>query len=419
MEILSNDKIFKQQEETFDDYAIRLYKEKTLYALTNREIGELLNEQSGNDYDESAYRKKFAPYIEGYDAGYDVGYEEGLGANNVDKDLYVEELRKERELHYKSKRKLQDKLREYRGNLTTQARAENLRSVLVDSIASMNEEYPIVNTTKYSPRLSNRVGVLQLSDWHYGEVVEDGLNVYNTQVCKDRVEQLAEKTIHYVNEIGLSELKVINLGDLIAGNIRISARVMNETDVISQSMEVAEILVQFLDRVQQETGVRVEFHSVLDNHSRVSSNYNQHVEAESFARLIPWYVEGRLVDNDNIVVIDNKVNDIDEYDIGHFEIHGSDFLFVHGHNDRLNNAITDLTMMTKINPVSIFMGHLHHNAEKEEFEIDLIVNPSLIGIGDYSKSIRRSSKPRQKLNVYNKTDCGKAYRELMVFIEVG
>lgn len=413
-----NNEFFRKDDEGFDEYAIRLYRNKDIYGVTLVEVGDMLNKQSGNDYDESAYRKKYTPYINGFEDGYEEGYEEGLQMEDDEKSLFIKELRDEREKHYKSRRKLQDKLREYRGYLTTEARAENLREVLTDSIQELNEEYPILKSGAYTPTQDGRVGVLQLSDWHYGEVVEDGLNTYNMDVCQERVEILTEKTIHYIKTMDIQELIVLNLGDLIAGNIRVSARVMNETDVISQSMGVAELLVQCLDTIQRETCIKVEFHSVLDNHSRVSANYNQHVEAESFARLIPWYIEGRVADNKNIKIVENKINEVDEYDIGHFQIYDSDFLFVHGHNDRINSAITDISMLSKKTPVSIFMGHLHHNMEKEEFEIDLIVNPSLVGLGDYSKSIRRISKPRQKLNIYNKADNGGAYREMLIFIEV-
>lgn len=385
--------------------------------MTHNEIGDILNKQSGNDWDESAYRKKYTPFIEGYNEGYDKGYREGMSIEDKEKEIFIDELREERELHYKSKRKLQDKLREYRGYLTTEARAENLRSVVLQSVDEMNTNYPLLETGELKVTDDERVGVLQISDWHYGEIFEDNLNMYNTAICRDRVRQLAEKTIYYVNSLNLKELKILNLGDLVAGNIRISARVMNETDIISQITEVSEILCQFLGEIQRKTCIKLTFYTVLDNHSRVSSNYNQHVEAESFARILPWYLQGRLADNDNIEIVESKVDGIQEYDIGRFKIYDSDFLFVHGHNDKLRSAITDISMLTKINPVSIFMGHLHRNIEDEDFEIDLIVNPSLIGSGAFSKTIRKSSKPRQKLNIYNRKDNNEAYREGMMFIE--
>ena len=404
--------------ESFEEYAIRLYKNKNIYNLTNIEIGDILNEQSGNDWDESTYRRRYNDRVKSYEEGYEKGYVDGAAMDENQKHIYIEDLRKEREKHYKSKRQLQDKLREYRRYLTIEARAENLKEVLLDRVEEMNENYPLIESSDIKISDSGRVGVLQISDWHYGEVIEDKLNEYNTEICKKRVEKLTSQTIEYINKLGLEKLIVLNLGDLVSGNIRVSARVMNETDIISQIIEVSEIIAQMLAEIQSKTCIKVEFYTVLDNHSRVSANYSQHIEAESFARITPWHLQARLKDHSHITILENKIEEIEEYDIGHFKIYDSDFLFVHGHNDRINSAISDISMLTKINPVSIFMGHLHSNIEKEEFEIDLIVNPSLIGLGAYSKSIRKSSQVRQKLNIYNRTSDNKAYRELMVFLNV-
>lgn len=408
----------REDDEEFDDYAIRLYKNKSVYVLTHDKIGEILNRHSGNDWDESAYRKKYTPYIEGYDEGYDRGYEEGMDLDDKERSYLIDELRDEREKNFKVKRQMQDKLREYRGYMTTEARSDNLRGILLESVDELNYNYPIVSDKPIIIDRDSRVGVLQISDWHYGEVIEDNINTYNKEICKDRVVNLMSQTIDYIKEFDIQLLKILNLGDLIAGNIRISARVMNETDVISQSIEISEILVQFIYNIQRETGVKIEFYSVLDNHSRVSSNYNQHIEAESYGRLIPWYLEGRFKDDENIVIIENKINEISEYDIGRFKLYESDFLFVHGHNDKIKTIISDISMLTRITPISVFMGHYHRNYENEDFEIDLIANPSLIGSGVFSKSIRRSSKPRQKLNIYKRGLCGKAQREMTIFIEV-
>ena len=51
--------------ETFDEYQIRLFENKNKYGLTCQQIADLLNHESGNDFDESKYRKSFADFNRG------------------------------------------------------------------------------------------------------------------------------------------------------------------------------------------------------------------------------------------------------------------------------------------------------------------------------------------------------------------
>lgn len=51
--------------ESFDEYFIRLYENKSTYGLNYNQIAELLNKENGKDYGESAYRKKIVEFNRG------------------------------------------------------------------------------------------------------------------------------------------------------------------------------------------------------------------------------------------------------------------------------------------------------------------------------------------------------------------
>lgn len=55
----------KRSDETFDDYFVRLFENKTEYGLTCEEIALLLNTESGTAYGESKWRKDFAMFQKG------------------------------------------------------------------------------------------------------------------------------------------------------------------------------------------------------------------------------------------------------------------------------------------------------------------------------------------------------------------
>ena len=65
--------IKRQSDENFKEYKSRLYRNQKTYGLTNKEIGDLLNVDTGNNWDESAYRKPTHAYIEGWDDAIKAG----------------------------------------------------------------------------------------------------------------------------------------------------------------------------------------------------------------------------------------------------------------------------------------------------------------------------------------------------------
>ena len=384
--------------ESIDDYAFRLYRNQVLLELTNKDVGDLLNSYSGEDKDESAWRKLYKRSVQSYDDGFMEGYNRGLSENSeVNINSLALEIQEKRDELYKITQQVRDQNREKRNLLRFEARSENLIGAVRDTAIDMSIEYPLLNPDPIVP-ITDRVGILLLSDWHYGEVIDDFTNKYNHEVFMERIDKLTIKTIKYIKLMNITEIKVLNLGDLISGDIHVSTRVNNEEDLISQVMLVSEVIGQMLSELSQHTNI--EFYTVTDNHSRTNKSKVEHIEIENYQRIIPFYLEQRMRDNKNVKIIDMNMQDPE---IGMVDIMGETALFTHGHHDR-PNAVTDLITMTKVFPIAVFMGHYHHHFEREDNETDLIGNPSLIGSGGYSKTLRKTSKARQKFIVYNKVN---------------
>lgn len=405
--------IKRKSDENFKEYKIRLYRNQELYGLTNKEVGDLLNLDSGNKWDESAYRKHTHAYIEGYDDGYENGYSDAIGGDTSE---LSEELDRKKDELYIQQIKTRDKLREYRSTLRDEARIENLKDVAIECAREVANIKPLQTYSYPNPISQGKVAVLSLSDLHYGELVDDFLNTYNTDVFMERMAKITSQTIDYCKLMGVTTLKVLNLGDWISGNIHVSTRVLSEEDSVGQTMAVAEVASEMLSKFASNIPL-VEFHSVTDNHSRINKNYKEHIEKESFSRFIPWYIETRVSDINNIKIIKNKINEVEEFEIGVFEIFEEKAFFTHGHNEKIATMISDLTLMTKMFPIAVFTGHLHKNFEDEVHGIDLIMNPSAIGSGEYSKKIRKTSHPRQKLTIYENNN-GNVERVCTYFINL-
>lgn len=61
----NSDIIYRKENETYDDYFVRLYEHKKDYDLNCVKIAELLNSECGKQYGESAYRKEYAAFNRG------------------------------------------------------------------------------------------------------------------------------------------------------------------------------------------------------------------------------------------------------------------------------------------------------------------------------------------------------------------
>src|SRR5690625_1852636 len=95
----------RQPEETLLDYQLRIFRNRENYGLTNQEMADLFNKETGHEYGESKYRKYLSPFSEGYD------YAIKNNADTSEALAELEEAKKEFEI---AKIQFQDQRREYR-----------------------------------------------------------------------------------------------------------------------------------------------------------------------------------------------------------------------------------------------------------------------------------------------------------------
>jgi hypothetical protein len=147
---------------------------------------------------------------------------------------------------------------------------------------------------------------------------------------------------------------VLNLSDLIAGRIHSQIRIQSQFDVISQIMDVGEILSEFLNELSFY--VRIRYYDCLDNHSRLEADKKESMDLESLVRIIPWFLKERLRGNSNISVEGNKFGE----DIITCEVLGHKVIGVHGHEDKPTSAIEKLSLLTGSTYDLLCTAHLHH-----------------------------------------------------------
>ena len=261
---------------------------------------------------------------------------------------------------------------------------------------------------KCVPDLNDTEGILLLSDWHYGMVCNNSWNKFDPDICKQRVNKLLDKTIQIIRKNNVNHLHVLDLADLIAGRIHTQIRIESRFDVITQTMQVAEILAEFLNELSYYCGIS--FYSCLDNHSRLDPNKKESMDLESLARLIPWYLAQRLTRNDCIEICENTYGE----DIITCKVAGHNVIGVHGDNDPPTHALERLSLMTHQHYAMLCTAHLHHFSADERTQSVIVGNGSLMGVDAYAAKLRVSCIPSQTLIVSTKENiCDCIYRIIL------
>lgn len=312
-----------------------------------------------------------------------------------DTDLLNEIELKKLELE-KEKIKLQDQKREYRSLLRTDARFEHLVEEMKKSLSKINSEKPLINTyNKDFDFEESTEAVIILSDWHFGIREKNYWNEISIDILAERINKLKNYIIKYSKRHKVSTLHVEILGDMINGLIHIGTRISNEEDVLDQTMHCAELIAQFLNELASEIPY-IKVYSATGNHGRCSANIKESLDTENFERLIPWYLKGRL--ENNITLVDN----VFENDIIIYQFLNEVIFAVHGHNDKVKNAVNELSKMFKIFPTELHMGHYHSYYEFEDHDITTTVNGTASGVDKFAKKIRKTATAMQTMIIYNK-----------------
>ena len=297
----------------------------------------------------------------------------------------------------REKQKMQDQRRMLRKDLREWARADHLKEEIIKAVKELEPlQFHKFKPTRGMYHTYGQEAVLLLSDWHIGMVTDNVVNIYNEIEFSKRVGQLTHNVAKICMEHNITTIPVFGLGAFINGLIHVTTRINNEEDVIRQTMRAADMLAEMLGTFSE--GMSVKFYWSRGNHDRVTANKKESVCRESFADIILWYLQARLEGCGDIEFMENEIKD-DEIIVTH--ICEQTIFAVHGHKDKPAKAVQNLSLMLKIFPDYVFMGHYHAAAEREIQGAEVIINGSLCGTDNYAKDLRRTSHPSQKLMLFD------------------
>lgn len=401
------DYLRRQLDESEEQFCHRICHNREIYGLSWGDVRDLLNTTLGKSYGKDKYRKQESRYMKKlnlYDERNDTDY------SYKEIDQFAEETIEEQIFNLKKlKVEVSDRLTQENAIIRRLSRENTLiemAKTAAETIGAQKYLLPTKNNTLIKDNSKNdKSALLLISDWHYGIDIDCPWNKYNMEIAKRRVAILRDKVIDKINFNNVKDLYVINLGDMIAGNIHLPLRLNSRIDVITQIIEVSEIIAEFLCDLSRNYSIH--YSSVLDNHSRIDPNKSDSLQLESLARVTDWYLKERLK-NFNI-----DFDSFDDFgpDMTMVNIFNHSIIGVHGDKDKPKTIIKNLTGYVQHHFDLICSAHLHHFNSDESNNTMLISNGSLMGTDQFASDLRLNSKPTQTLIICTKENvCDTIYR---------
>jgi hypothetical protein len=372
--------------ETYKEYQTRVVSSRKKFGLTWSDIRDLINSECNLSHDESTYRKYYYRHVKNK-LDNNIELNEVDSYTNIDSNIESETWLKIKKERYKNS----DTLTQTNAFIRRLSREETLIEIAHDAASQISSKklLDIYNEPLFI-KSGKSAAILQLSDWHYGIECNNYWNHYNPDIAKQRVTTLRNKVIQKCAQNNCKEIHVVNLSDLISGRIHLSIRLQNRIDVITQIIEVSEMVAELLTDLSKY--MEVHYYDCLDNHSRIEPNKKDSLDLESLVRIIPWYLKSRITSS-NIHIHDNEFSD----DIISFKCLDYNIVGVHGDNDKPIKVVDNLTLLTHQHYDLVLTAHLHHFGGDEKNQTLVVSNGSLMGTDSYAEKLRLSSRPSQNL----------------------
>ena len=354
------------------------------------EIAKLMNAEFGDPdkpYSEAAWRKPYQMSKKFFEAGV---------FNGLNEDKYLKELQTQKRELERKKIQFRDERNAWQKQNFIDARVEEKLNLLEEELTSQGRiNFDIHDNVNIN---SDNDMLIILSDFHIGQCFRSVWGEYNSDIAKQRLNQLLNEIIA-IQKLHNSEKCYVSLqGDMLSGNIHKTIQVTNRENVIDQIKIASELISSFCYELTKVFRV-VFLSSVVGNHTRMDRK-EEALHDERLDDIVAWGVELTLSHIENFHVLKRKL----DVGIADMDIRGKTYIAVHGDFDGYNKTgVSNLCMHLGFVPYAITYGHMHTCAVDETNGVKMIRGGTLAGSGDdYTVEKRLSGKPSQIVCVCNK-----------------
>lgn len=390
-----NNELLIKEGESLDSYAMRLYfTEKPKHNLSKHEIARLLNEHTGLNKDESAWRKHYASFRKGYELGC---------TTSVDQE--VEEIKQATLEFDKARIKLQSE----RVLINRKKRVISRTEAIYEQILDHMDELKL-QKRNVIPLADDNLGcVFAISDLHVGSMDDDN----NHQTLLERLDKVLAKGIAEIKMMNVKKVDLLICGDVIDGLLRTSQLRKLEFLIGKQLVKAVDTLAMFINELA-EYGLQVDVHmTTFGNHSQLrhfGTGRNEMDEDD-----LEFVIREML---DRLFIDDERVNIVSYDDLVEFEVCGNSILALHGseYDKKINESfVKDISYNRNKKYDVVYTGHFHSFAvrtvcESDNSSVELVNIPAMTFTNDYAKRKLLSSPSGGIIDFYNEDGIKKTVR---------
>lgn len=297
--------------------------------------------------------------------------------------------------------KQSDQLRVERKHTRETNRVYNVLEELGKEIENTFKLHDMSKLTKSHKVVNKTTGVLQLSDLHFGERVDDGLNnVYDLRVIAARLKKFVDKAKTYFMAHGVESIVIAMTGDLINSDRRLDEITVNSKNRSEILFNAVDILQQLILDLNEDFVVNIA--SICGNESRVGKDvgWSSFTASDSYDYMIHEILSRMFKDAKGVHFI--PMSDPLECVI---EVNGSNLLMIHGHNGLANTAkMENEVNKTKARYASrgikidyVIAGHIHQSYVSDNFAR----SSGLVGGNAYAeKALNLHGKAAQNIYIF-------------------
>jgi predicted phosphodiesterase len=276
-------------------------------------------------------------------------------------------------------------------------------NLLKDNLHNMQEASIRIETPKKKPDGGDTL-IVHFTDWHIGRIVkdEDGNEVYNMNIFKDRVHKLLREIItlldlYITKGTPITDVVILSTGDILDGmGIFSSQEVSSEASPPFQVMLAVEVIQNFILALTDRK-LNVSFYGVKGNHGEIreggkSKDPNANWDLMLYLILNFWAMQ---------TTFENKINVYySELDYLNLSIQGWKYHIRHKapqQSDTPAGKAKFLGWARKHQCHVLVYGHYHHYGIGDRSGVTVIRGGSLTGSDEYSEQLAEESEPIQLL----------------------
>ena len=266
---MNEEGFYPKDNETLSQYIERMRIEKSISGVTWQTIADIANEKYGKNYNESTYRRNYW--------------------HKEDDEVAPNQPISEEDLNLrKLKIKIRDERIQTNANIRALSREETIKEIALETAEKMSAKKLLYIPEKKIVTNKNKTAILNIGDWHYGISIDNKWNKYNTDIARERVAKLTKAVLEYCDFHKVERIIIAGLGDYISGIIHLPLRINNREDVLSQIINVSEIICEMITELSKDH--LIEFYTVLGNHGRIDPNKKDSIQLENLERIVPWHI---------------------------------------------------------------------------------------------------------------------------------